>query len=82
MADEKKEDVKPPEEEKGSPVSLMDLPNVECRCGGMIWEYGFILKRLDTKQTGPKNIPVDIVQCKKCKSILQDGIPLLKRPQE
>lgn len=75
-----KEKVEEPKKEDKS-INLMDLPNVECRCGGMVWEYGFILKRLDTKQTGPKNVPIDVIQCKKCGSVLQDGVPLLKRPQ-
>jgi len=81
---DKKEEVKVENEstEKKGPINLMDLPTVECKCGGMVWEYGFILKRLDTKQTGQKNVPIDVIQCKKCGSVLQDGVPLLKRPQE
>jgi len=71
-----------PKEESSGPINLMELPNVECRCGGMIWEYGFILKRLETKQTGAKNVPIDVIQCKKCGSVLQDGVPLLKRPEK
>ena len=79
--DTKKDDVKKEDETKDKPINLLDLPNVECRCGGRVWEYGFILKRLDTKETGPKNVPIDVIQCKKCNSVLQDGVPMLKRPQ-
>ena len=72
---------KPQETPNGKALSIMDLPNVQCECGNGIWEVGFIIKRLDTEKTGPKNIPIDVIICKKCRSILQDGVPLL-RPNE
>ena len=62
-------------------LNIMELPNVQCECGNGVWEFGFIIKRLDTEKTGPKNIPIDVITCKKCNSILQDGVPLL-RPSE
>ena len=80
MTDDKKEET--PKEEptkKEAPIQVMDLPNVNCQCGGMIWEYAFIMKRIDNEKTGKKNIPVDIIICKKCGSVLQDGVQVLSR---
>ena len=74
-------DEKENQEKPQAPVAVMDLPNVECKCGSIIWEYGFVLKRLEMKQLdGPKNVPVDIIICKRCGNVLQDGVAILKRP--
>ena len=84
MTTEKSEDKEPKskDEKDPGPINLMNLPNVECQCKGMVWEYGFILKRLDTPKTGRKNVPIDIIQCKKCGSVLQDGVPILTKPTD
>ena len=68
-------------EKPAPPINLMELPNIECKCGGKIWEYGFILKRLDTPETGKRNIPIDVIICKKCGNVLSDGVSILKRPE-
>jgi len=78
---EKKEASKETENKNpDGPFNLEDLPIVKCICGGMLWEYAIVLRRLDTPKTGPKNVPIDAVQCKKCGSILQDGVPILRKP--
>ncbi len=83
MSEDKKEEVKPEQPGQSKSINIMDLPNVSCtECKGMVWEVGFVIKRLDTKQTGPKNVPIDVIMCKKCHAILQDGVPMLKPPTE
>ena len=71
------------DERPQAPIKIMDLPNVECQCGSVLWKYSFILKRLEMKQLdGPKNVPVDVIVCERCGSVLQDGVPILRRPPE
>ena len=60
-----------------TPTDIMKLPHVSCKCGSIVWESGIMLKRYDSKETGPKNIPVEIFSCKRCGSLLQDGVQVL-----
>jgi len=84
MADEKREaGVKGPEP-KGKTVNVMELPTVQCKCDNITWEEAKLLKKLTVNEEKKeyKHVIVDVIICKRCGSILSDGIPIIRVPRE
>jgi len=85
MNDEKREPgVKGPEPKTSKTVNVMDLPTVKCKCDNITWDEAKILKQLtvneETKEQ--KHVIVDVIVCKRCGSILSDGVPVIRLRKE
>jgi len=85
MNDEKRElGVKEPEPKQSKTLNVMELPTVSCKCGNITWEEAKLLKELtvneETKEK--KHVIVDVIICKRCGSILSDGVPIIRLPKK